>query len=313
MPRPGRKTRIVTFSASTEPANSEELARRLEDTGNYRVLRRLNLESRMSAISSTATRTAMFLDVETTGLDPVSCDLLEIAIIPFDYTSDGSIVRIHPALHQLNEPTGPISSTITAITGLTDADVAGHRINVQSIRDFVVPASLIIAHNAAFDRPIVERFVSEFAMKPWACSMSDIRWGEEGIQSRRLSDLLQHYGYFFDAHRATDDCRAGIALLTMQLSKSSRSALAALLEGARRPTWRIFAVEAPYAYREILKQRGYHWNTRREFGPRSWWTDVEKDAVGRELLFLEDEIFHQPKNLPIFEITAFQRYACRVS
>ena len=73
------------------------------------------------------------------------------------------------------------------------------------------------------------------------------------------------------------------------------------------------AVEAPYDARESLKQRGYRWNVKKEFGPRSWWIDLELNQVEPELRFLEHEIFHRPLDLPMKEITAYDRYALRMA
>jgi DNA polymerase-3 subunit epsilon len=211
----------------------------------------------------------------------------------------------------LNEPSEAISTQITAITGITNELVEGRRIDPAFVTSFVEGASLIIAHNAAFDRPIAERIAPVFASKPWACSMSDVPWHDEGFQSRRLADLLAHYGLFFNSHRATDDCEAGVALLTMRLPKSNDRVLEVLLRSARTPTWRIFAVDSPFDRREKLKRRSYRWNSNSDFGPKSWWIDVVGERVDDELAYLEREVFGRAVRLPIFEITAYQRYSAR--
>ena len=40
---------------------------------------------------------------------------------------------------------------------------------------------LVIAHNAAFDRPFLERRLPIFAEKHWACSRFDVDWKASGI------------------------------------------------------------------------------------------------------------------------------------
>ncbi len=290
----------------------EDIVRQLEATGDYRVLRRLRLGDHVEPADGSRTRTGMFLDVESTGLDIRSSEILELAITPFEYDATGRIVSLGTPLHRFNEPSEPIPSEITAITGLTDELVAGHRLDLAEVESFVEPADLIIAHNAAFDRPLVERVSLAFANKPWGCTMCDVPWKEEGIEGRRLSDLLAGFQYFFDAHRAVDDCEAGIALLAMKLPKSGERVMSRLLSAARNSTWRIFAEGAPFEAKDTLKHRGYKWNADRELGPRAWWKDVSSQSVDDELDFLSEQIFENAVQLPVFEITAFQRYSTRL-
>ena len=76
-------------------------------------------------------------------------------------------------------------------------------------------------------------------------------------ESARLSNLANGYGLFFDGHRALNDCEATVELLSRPLPRSGETGLAAILESARRPRWRICAVGAPFSVRETLKLRNY--------------------------------------------------------
>jgi DNA polymerase-3 subunit epsilon len=268
----------------------ETVVRELEASGKYRVLRRLDLSRQLVEDTGAPTRCGIFLDIESTGLNPALNEPIEFAMVPFEYTSDGEVVAVREPLHQFNEPMEAIPSEITAITGLTDAHVAGHKLDVPAIEVFTAQAAIIIAHNAAFDRPFAERISSVFAAKPWACTMCDVPWREEGVEGRRLSDLLSRFSYFFDAHRAVDDCNAGIALTTMVLPRSGRTVLDRLLQVARQPTWRIFAEGAPFETKDVLKKRGYRWNTDAGVGPRAWRIDVDETKIDTEIAFLKKEI-----------------------
>jgi DNA polymerase-3 subunit epsilon len=289
----------------------DSMVRALEETGQYRVLRRLDLARRLELNDGTPVRRGIFLDIESTGLDPSSSEPIELAMVPFDYTNDGRVFAVHTALHQFNEPSEPIPPEITAITGLTDEQVIGHKLDTATIDAFASQAAVILAHNAAFDRPFAERISPLFAAKPWACTMCDVPWRDEGIEGRRLSDLLSCFSYFFDPHRAVDDCQAGIALTTMVLPKSGKRVLEKLLHVARQPTWRIFAEGAPFETKDVLKHRGYRWNTNPSVGPRAWRIDVDPDHVEAEVAFLKTEILRSNATPPIYEITAFQRYSNR--
>jgi DNA polymerase-3 subunit epsilon len=62
---------------------------------------------------------------------------------------------------------------ITAPTGITDEMVAGQAIDPVEVGAFASGAALVIVHNAAFDRRLVER-QRGVTTKPWACSMTQI-------------------------------------------------------------------------------------------------------------------------------------------
>lgn len=301
---------VIVDAASEEML--EAAARQLEASGRYRVLRRLDLSACLTDQDGSPTRLGVFLDIESSGLNPLTCEPIELAILPFEYQLNGAILALHPPFCQLNEPSAPILPEITKITGITNEMVAGHRIDPTAVASFIDSAVIVIAHNAAFDRPIAERISPAFIAKPWACTMSDVDWKSEGFEGRRLGELLAAFGLFFDAHRASDDCEAGVALLAQTLPRSGRRVFETLLATARKPCWRVFAVEAPYDARESLRQRGYRWNAAAEFGPRSWWVDLDLTRVESELRFLENEIFRRPLSLPMQKITAYDRYSTRM-
>ena len=290
----------------------ETAARMLELSEEFRVLRRLNLSDHLSPDDGSPTRTGVFFDIECTGLHFSNSEVIELAIIPFEYSPDGRIFSTGKPVHQFNEPEKPIPKEIISITGITDEIVSGHHINLDEVETTARSASLVIAHNAAFDRPFAERISPIFASKPWGCTMCDVPWNTEGIEGRRLSDLLAQFRYFFDAHRAIDDCEAGISLLTMLLQSTGERVLERLLQTARQHTWRVFADGAPFDAKEILRLRGYRWNPERVFGPRAWWIELAEDRIEDELAFLKEQIFESNVDVPMFEITAFQRYSSRV-
>jgi hypothetical protein len=59
------------------------------------------------------TRRAIFVDVETTGLDAAKDSVIELAVLPFDYTADGTIVAVDEPFSSLRDPGFPISAEIT--------------------------------------------------------------------------------------------------------------------------------------------------------------------------------------------------------
>ena len=249
----------------------------LEATGNYRVLRRLQPRIASELRTSSATRLGLFLDTETTGTDHATDEIIELAMVPFTYSLDGAILAVGAPFNALNEPSVPISPEITALTGITQEMVAGHRIDADAVEHFVAPAALVIAHHAGFDRPFVERAWPVFETKPWACSMTQIPWKDEGFDGVKLRYLSMLSGFFYDAHRAAADCDAAIELLSRPLPRSRRRALAVLLEAARQPTYRVWAENSPFEQKDVLKKRGYRWSGDTGCPPRCWYVDVAEE------------------------------------
>jgi DNA polymerase-3 subunit epsilon len=189
--------------------------------------------------------------------------------------------------------------------------VAGQSIDPAEVVSFLEAAALIVAHNARFDRRFAERFCETFVTRPWACSMSEVNWAEEGFEGTRLGYLAMHCGLFFDGHRAVHDCEATLEILARPLPKSGVTGLARLLHNARQPTCRIWAVEAPFECKDRLKARGYRWNGDGKGQPRAWYVDVPELLQEEELRFLRQEIYGREVTLPEQRITAYDRFSER--
>ena len=295
-----------------DPEALERMAARLEASGGYRILRRLEPRGSYHTPDGTPTRRGIFLDVETTGLDPATDEIVELAMVPFDYGYDGRIFAVHEPFSRFRDPGRRIPAAVTALTGITDAMVAGASIDAAEIETFLGPAALVIAHNAGFDRLFMERLSSAFVTLAWACSWAEVPWADEGFDSAKLGQLAAAQGFFHDGHRAVHDCYAGIEILARTLPRSGRTALGVLLESARQPRWRIRAVRAPFERKDSLKRRGYRWCDGSDGRARAWNVDVADHALESELAFLRSDIYRRDDvDIDTRRISAFERYSCR--
>ncbi len=287
------------------------MAAALEASGEYRVLRKLGARPKISPPDGEKTRIGLFVDVETTGLDPKRDEIIELAMIPFRYGLDGVVYEVLEPFHGYRQPTDPIPLEITELTGIDDAMVEGQVIDADAVASFAAPAALVIAHNAAFDRRFLERFSPVFRTKPWACSMSQIDWKGEGHEGAKLAYLATGAGFFYDRHRATSDCLAAIELLALPLPRSGAPGLVRLLESARTASWRIWAENSPFAMKDKLKARGYRWGGDDVVPPRCWYVDVTEADKDAELLFLRREIYGGDVDLLARKIDAYDRFSER--
>ncbi|MGH1591334.1 3'-5' exonuclease [Methylobacterium phyllosphaerae] len=282
----------------------------LESTGEYRVLRRLQPLADRPDTPDEPTFVGLVVDVETTGTDFAADEVIELGILKFEYGASGRIYRVLDALNQLHEPTKPIPPEITRLTGISDADVAGKRIDDGTVARIAADAAVVIAHNASFDRQMCEPRWPVFRDRNWGCSCHQIPWRAEGHEGLKLGYLLADYGFFHRGHRAIDDCHALLALLARPLRLTDQLALAALLETARKPTVRLWAEGSPITTKDLLKARRYRWSGQR----RSWYIDLDEAQIEVERTFLSEQVFGRSvADLPADRFTARDRFSARTN
>jgi len=245
-----------------------------QHVGDWRLLRRLCLPPRLNRPGAGIIKRGLIVDVETTGLSLDSDEVIQLAMLPFDYeVESGLIIDIHHhnAFEEMREPAVGISEEASLITGIKDADVAGKAIDPNIVEEMVSGADLVIAHNAQFDRPMVEKLWPAFKTKPWACSLTGVDWLREGFAAGKLDYLGMQFGWFYDGHRALADCEACLALLAQQLPKSNTQVLAVVREAALNEEYLVRAIDTPYDARMLLKARGYRWRPAELPNGKVWW------------------------------------------
>lgn len=84
-----------------DPQDWKDAAKALEGSSEFRVLRRLALPPAMNVVPKGLYK-ALYVDVETTGLDPIEDKVIEFGGIPFYYDADGVV-------HSVGEPIGGFS------------------------------------------------------------------------------------------------------------------------------------------------------------------------------------------------------------
>lgn len=219
---------------------------------------------------------ACIVDTETTGVADDD-EVIELAILPFDYCREtGRVVAVHPGFNSFCQPSKPIPAEATAVHGITDEMVAGHSISDAQVAEAVGGAKLLLAHNALFDRKMASKWPLLDTI-PWGCSWFDIDWRAGGIESGKLAFILMRMGFFFDGHRAMDDCLATLFMLTQNVGENS--ALFALLQTLREPLYKVMLFNTPFSSKNAINARGgYRWAPDHRDGKNWWKVTADKRA-----------------------------------
>jgi DNA polymerase-3 subunit epsilon len=307
--------RLSSRPMGSDIVKAEAWIQRLESTGKFLVLRRFDGCPKYNEPGNgDDTCHAAALDLETTGLDQDTDAIIQMSVVRFTYSKrSGRICSVEDPLTYFEDPGRPIPPEITDLTGIADRDVAGERIDDAALTEWLSPVSLIIAHNAAFDRPFAERRIPALKDKWWACSMQDVPWKPAGMSSTKLEYLLiKRCNCFYGAHRADNDCRAVIHLLATPFDDGTLP-MRLLLERARSRTLRLWAQGAPIELKDQLKARGYRWSPGQDGRRRSWYRDVLATEGDAEQQWLIENIFGGRKvSFPTDNFDARARYSHRV-
>lgn len=174
--------------------------------------RQLSLEDSPSLFETTFA----VLDLETTGLSPDRDRITEVGVVK---ARRGEVVGEFATLVR---PGIPIPAGITAVTGITDAMVAGHppiEAVLPTLLEFLGTDSVLVAHNASFDTRFLGAALARHGYPALGLPVVDTvavarRVLRDEVRSLRLSRLAQHFrSPVTPDHRALTDARATLHVL----------------------------------------------------------------------------------------------------
>lgn len=309
----------ISVTSTPETAQLESLAKVLEQHPSlYRVIRMLNPAELFVDRSTLLPDAAFFVvaDTEATGKKASEDKLVELGMVKVAFDPITlAIYGVVATFCGLDDPGMPISAEATEVNKITDEMVAGKHIDDAEVADFIAEAEVVICHNSAFDRVLLEKRFPAFVAKKFACSYQQVNWKGAGITSSKQEFIAYCVGFFYDAHRADGDCMALVKILGSALKNEAGTTafeeLMATYEGEGR---RIWATNAPIYTKDMLKDRGYFWspgdvpNTE-----KAWYIDIPLTEFEAEIAWLKEKIFgsNRPLSVPIDAVTAFNRFSAR--
>lgn len=149
----------------------------------------------------------VIIDIETTGLDPEYCEIIELAAIK--YENNKEIARFH----SLVKPDYEIDSFITSLTGITNEMVKNSPKLSEVILDFYnfLKDEILIGHCVYFDI----NFIYDALEKENIILSNDyiniMRFSNKilpQLENQKLNTISSHYNVTLPNHRALTDCVA---------------------------------------------------------------------------------------------------------
>ena len=144
-------------------------------------------------------------DIETTGLSPVNCKIIEIGAVKI---KGGEVLERY---NTFVDPECPIPEEIVELTSITDEMVAGERKIDEVLPEFLdfVGDRMLIAHNADFDTGFIRTAAKSLGISfdsPYFDTVALSRYLNTELKNHKLDTLVKHYDLGdFHHHRACDD------------------------------------------------------------------------------------------------------------
>lgn len=226
----------------------------------------------------------LIIDLETTGIDPLTSEIIEVGIMEFTFDDEdfSRLPRPSAVYSELQEPKQSLNDFIKNLTGLSDEDLKGRSINWGVVREKLEAADYIIAHNAQFERSFLNLVegLRGLSKKSWACSMTQIKWSSKGSTSRALKYVAADQGFLNPfPHRAPFDVITTFKVIEKHLEE--------LIINVNSPVVEIRAIGSDFDLKDVLKKRGYHWNA----SDKVWLTQISERDLDAERDFLKKEIY----------------------
>ncbi len=163
--------------------------------------------------------TYVVLDVETTGLNKYSDEIIEIGAVRVE---NGVEVA---EFSQLIDPGRPVPERVTQLTGISGAMLRGQPRLMDVLPDFAkfCEGAILVAHNAEFDIAFFRRAFRAAGLPfdyPVLDTLMLVRNQYPALRSHKLGNMCKQLGISLaNAHRAVHDARATSLMLLKALAE----------------------------------------------------------------------------------------------
>lgn len=219
---------------------------------------------------------AVVIDTETDGIDREQCQLLQVAIVIVELASGTRVAareEICRADTNAAESVNRLPAAVLQEASFGAFEVVSNMVwrIAEDLRPDGDDDVVLVAHNADFDRTVLERYGWPKRWV-WVCSAMDVRWPGRD-RAGKLVELALHYGCgVARAHGALDDVMT-LAFVLERVRELGHD-LQALMVDAQAPK-KLYAALVSYDRRDEARAAGFYW----EPGPKQWRRRMRVDDI----------------------------------
>jgi DNA polymerase-3 subunit epsilon len=229
-------------------------------------------------------KTILVIDVETTGLNSKEHKIIELGYLKLQVSmKTGKIVKVLKEFNGLEDPQEKLDEQIIRITGITDKDLEGQKIDWDEVDKDMESVDFCVAHNSKFDRPFVEEKIDSLKDIPWTCSIKDLDWDDWNFPKKNQESLCEYHGFYFVGHRAINDTKALAELLQQNTPLEDMTYFQYLNNNIDNKEYLLIAKNTPFDSKSIFNLHNFMWEANTKF-----WYKYFRDES--ECLKIENEL-----------------------
>ncbi len=253
----------------------------------------------------------LLVDAQAGGVDSEHAPLLEVAALPVTIGRvDGHVYRVGRPCVMFNDAGTSVPDAVVRRTGITDRMVRGHKLSPAPFAAMIAQCDAVIAFNAAFDRPLLERYIPQFETVPWLCAYSEIDWTAHGLLDGSLESLCaRHAKIYLPVRRSVAHVDAMLDLVTAPWQDGTLP-IVSLFDAGRKMRALIWAPNTRFEANDALRDRLYRFHQCKTLG-RGWYAYISPAAVTDEMKWLGQTIYggRLPTNVRAVPVGARIRHA----